>query len=172
MADVQPSDALFDTHELDAADAIELIKGWPAEEVTEAGLLATIRHEEAHSPKPRKTVLDALEERLGELRRALGIDPVPDTPDPEPEVPIGNGVSFAEAEAAGLIPADLAAPEAMALQSPEPMQAGTRITVRTPNGLHEAEFVGYVQVLEAKLVGGVGRRVLVEQCDAWIEEGR
>ena len=193
MADVQPSDALFDTHTLDAADAIELIKGWPADEVTEASLLATIRHEEAHTPKPRKTVLDALEERLGELRRGDVVAPrPPETPGPssmtgaqqaeqdaadraahEAAAPIGNGVSFAEAEAAGLIPEGLVSPEQRGpQQSPAPMAAGTRITVRTPNGLYEAEFVGFVTVLEAKLVGGVGRRVLVEQGDWWIEGGK
>lgn len=73
------SPLLLDTHKLNAEDAVEAIQTLDA---TTDDLLAILKHEQERQPRARRQVIEALEDRIGEVEDGTAAGAPPETPDP------------------------------------------------------------------------------------------
>jgi hypothetical protein len=162
---------LYDLNVADAIDAI-LERG----DLTEDQLLAQIAHEQEH-PKfagGRRGVLDAIQERIGELRQAAaaaaGVDdssftdvaaevqmPAPSLADENP--PQMTAASLERQKAETVLPA--------VADGPRVFQPGEHVQARIGRGVFAGTYVREVRAHEVQLDDGIREIVMVALADLW-----
>lgn len=136
------------------------------QQITDAGELQAIKAAEQKAKRPRKGVVDAVEERTCELTIVPPVEEG-DIGDAEPEgdiihpdfieVVAGMQPPAGSSTAAALVPAHL---------RPDLEGEGTSVAVTTLDGqTHDALLVEHVSAVVAELRDGAGTRVLVRKGD-------